>query len=269
MTTQTLRTTGISASRDYQDLPAWTKAVAVAERIYALTENFPSREHNGLSSQLRMSAVNIASNIASASSKNNEHGITDSYSRAQGAIAEVMTQLTIAARLGYTEEETATEVNEAMDEVSRLLTGMKHGLKVAAKDADRAEKAAAKLDREASERAERPRREYKPRDRDGEERPRREYKSRDAGEDRPRREYKPRDGEDRPRREYKPRDRDGEDRPRREYKPREDRGERKPYGDKKPYGKKPYGEKKPYGDKKPYGGGKSGGKPFRKPRDRD
>ncbi len=260
---QTLRTNGIAASRDYQDLPAWTKSISLAERIYMLTEEFPTREHAGLAAQMRASALTVASCIASASAKNNEHGITESYSASQAGIAELTTQLTLAARLGHVAEESATSLHEALEEISRLLIGLKHGLKVAAKDAERAERDAAKAEREQrAERAER------------EDRPRREYKPRDGGEDRPRREYKPRDGgEDRPRREYKPRD-GGEDRPRREYKPR-DAGDRKPYGDKKPFGdKKPYGDRKPYGDKKPYGSKKpfgdrkpSGGKPFRKPRD--
>lgn len=213
----------------------------LAEAVYGLRD-----EKNGLAAHMRDTALVIAASIAAASGRNNDFGMTDSYSKAQSANAELMTQLTLAKRLGQLDEETAAELSALVDEVSRLIVGLKHGLKVAAKDKENAEKDAAKEER--TRKAER--------------------------EDRPRREYKPRDGEDRPRREYKPRDRDGEDRPRREYKPRDRDGERKPYGDKKPYGerkpygdKKPYGDRKPYGDKKPYGSKPRGDKPFRKPRD--
>lgn len=271
-TTQTLRTSGVSAARDFQELPAWQKAVSLAEQVYGATNGFPAREHAGLAAQMRATVLEVAASIAAASGRNNEFGMTDSYSKAQSSNAELMTQITLASRLGFLDMVASSELLALLDEVSRLIVALKHGLKVAAKDAERAERMereAAKAEREERPRREfksrdgedRPRREYKPRD-GGDERPRREFKPRDRdGEDRPRREYKPRDGgEDRPRREYKPHDNGGEDRPRREYKPR-DGGDRKPYGD-----KKQYGDKKPFG-KKPFGGKSGGGKPFRKPRD--
>ena len=277
-TTAPLRA-GINAARDYQDLPAWQKAIALVETLYGLT--FASEELKNLAADR---AMNVATRIAASSVRANEAGIAAGYLEAQSSLAELATVLTIAERLGL---EDAASLQEQIDEISRLIIGMRHGLKVKAKDEEHAERAEAKLDREHEERQfrpkrefkprdgdDRPRREYKPRDRDGEERPKRAFKSRD-GEDRPRREYKPRDGDDRPRREFKPRDgddrprreykpRDGDERPKREYKPRGD----KPYGEKKAYGdKKPYGDRKPYGDKKPFGGkGKFGDKPFRKPR---
>ncbi len=246
-TTQTLRTAGISAARDYQELPAWQKSIALAESVFGLTEHFPIREHAGLAAEMRRTALDIAASIAAASGRNNEFGMTDSYSKAQSSTAELATQGILATRLDYIDSVVAQKLVEQIEEVSRLIVALKHGLKVAAKDAERAERDAKAAEREIEqERKER-------------ERPRREFKPREDRGDRPRRDFK---------------SRDGEDRPRREYKPREDRGERKPYGEKKSYGdKKPYGDRKPYGDKKPYGEKKSfgdrkprGDKPFRKPR---
>lgn len=235
MTTQTLRTAGVAAARDYQDLPAWQKSLALAEKIYTITEGFPLREHTGLAAEIRAKVVEIPSSIAAASGRNNEFGMTDSYSKAQSATAELTTQLALATRLDYIDAVVASSTAAAIEEISRLIAALKHGLKVAAKDEKRAAEDKAKHEREVEERS-------------------RDFKKR---------EYKPRDGGDRPRREFKPRDRDGKDRPRREYKPREDRGGDRPYRDKKPYGdRKPYGDKKPYGDRKP-----RGDKPFRKPRD--
>lgn len=272
-TTAPLRA-GINAARDYQELPAWQKAVALTEALYSA--EFRSPELKALAADR---AMNVATRIAAASVRGNEAGIAAGYLEAQSSLAELSTVLTVAARLGL---EGGDAFETQIDEISRLITGMRHGLKVKAKDEEHKERAEAKLDREHEERQFRPKREFKPRgDDDGERRPKREFKPRDGddrpkrsfksrdGEDRPRREFKPRDGDDRPRREYKPRDRDGEDRPRREYKPRGDKpyGEKKAYGDKKPYGdRKPYGDKKPYGAKKPYGDKKPA---FRKPRRED
>lgn len=216
MKEQTLRSPGISAARDYQNLPAWQKAIALAEHVFSLSEHFPVREHQGLAAAMRAKSLEIAASLAAASGRNNEFGMTDSYSKAQSATAELATQLILATRLDYLDAVVAAKTNELIEEVSRLITALKHGLKVAAKDAERAEREAresAKAERE--ERSDRPRREYKPRDDRGGERPRRDFK--DRGERKP-------------------------------Y------GEKKAYGDKKPYGeRKPYGDKKPYGDRKPRG----------------
>ena len=240
--TQKLRTHGITAARDYQDLPAWQKSVDLAERIYGLRE-----DRAGIVAHMRNTALSIAGSLAAASGRHNEVGMLDSYSKAQSANAELMTQLTIAGRIGHLGADEVAEMIAVTDEISRLIVGLKHGLKVAAKDKANAEKDAARADREH-----RKERDFKKRDRD--DRPRREFKDRGERPDREERQYKRSDrGEDRPRREYKPRDDRGGD----------ERSERKPYRD-----KKSYGDRKPYGDKKPYGGKPRGDKPYRK-RDRD
>src|SRR5271170_6973975 len=113
MTTQTLRTAGINAGRDYQELPAWQKAIALTESIYEATEAFPEREYTGLAAMMRATALSIASSIAAASGRNNEHGMSDSYSKAQSATAELSTQCELAKRLGYI----AVDFNEALEEI--------------------------------------------------------------------------------------------------------------------------------------------------------
>ena len=97
---QTLRTGGIAASREYQELPAWSKALTLAERIYAISEDFPEREHMGLGRDMRASVLDISAFIAAGSAKSNEHGISESYGESQAAAAKLTTQLTLAARLG-------------------------------------------------------------------------------------------------------------------------------------------------------------------------
>lgn len=269
MTAAPLKTPAISAAREFQELPAWQKSLTLAEQVYAKTERFPLREHVGLAAAMRQSAQAIPSHIASASGKTNDHGINESYSAAQQSLGALFTQATLATRLGHLSTEDAITMLEDIEEVERLIIGLRHGLKVQAKEDARVEREVAQRDREIemkakreerSERGDRPfRKEGEFRSRDSGERPaRREYKPRDGGDERPRREYKPRDGagDERPRREYKPRDGAGDERPRREYKPRDG-------------GSGGYGDKKPYGAKKPYGGGDK--KPFRKgpPRNRD
>ncbi|MFN8971935.1 MAG: four helix bundle protein [Alphaproteobacteria bacterium] len=265
MTTEPLRTPAIAAARAYETLPAWQKSMSLAEALYAATEDFPAREQNGLALVLRQSATYVASAIAAGSAGRDEEDITDYYREAQSALAEVATQVALAQRLGLINKD--SDVNAAIDELTRLLIGLQHGLKVKAKDDERRmrdEARAAHAPRPEA-RDERPRREFKPREDRGGDRPyRKPFVKRDdaRGEDRPRREFKPREdrggdrpyrkpfvkrddarGEERPRREFKPRDGStgGGERP---YRKREEGGDRRGYaGGKKPYAKRDFGGK--------------------------
>jgi four helix bundle protein len=50
--------------RSYRELIAWQKAMALVTQIYIATQQFPSSELYGLTSQLRRAAVSVPSNIA-------------------------------------------------------------------------------------------------------------------------------------------------------------------------------------------------------------
>lgn len=47
-----------------EQLKVWQLAMDIAKEIYVLTNEFPSEEKFGLTSQIRRAAVSIASNIA-------------------------------------------------------------------------------------------------------------------------------------------------------------------------------------------------------------
>ncbi len=262
MTTEPLRTPAIAAARAYETLPAWQKSMTLAEQIYAATENFPAREQQGLALLLRQSSVYVASAIAAGSAGRDEEDITDYYREAQSALAELATQVALAQRLGLLAEDAALGAH--VDELTRLIIGLQHGLRVKAKDEERR----ARDEARSETREERPRRDFKPRedrgDRGGDRPYRKPFVKRDdaRGEERPHREFKPREdrggdrpyrkpfvkrddarGEERPRREFKPRDggTGGGDRP---YRKREEGGDRRGYaGGKKPYAKRDFSGK--------------------------
>ena len=52
------------AVKDYRDLMVWQKSMMLAKQVYLCSTNFPKHEIYGLSSQIRRSAVSVASNIA-------------------------------------------------------------------------------------------------------------------------------------------------------------------------------------------------------------
>ena len=85
----------------YKDLIVWQKAVAMVTDVYRATQSFPKDETYGLSSQLRRSAVSVASNIAEGQGRLSKREFRQFLSQAHGSLIEMETQVVIGANLGY------------------------------------------------------------------------------------------------------------------------------------------------------------------------
>ena len=105
----------------YRKLIVWQKSMLLVEEVYRLTGQFPVREANGITSQMRRAAVSIPSNIAEGQYR---FALTQNkqYLRvAYGSSAELDTQILIAQKLGYFGT-LDTQICEALlDEVMRML----------------------------------------------------------------------------------------------------------------------------------------------------
>ena len=55
-----------------EELVLWRQAVELAKAVYQLTANFPASELYGLVSQMRRSAVSVASNIAEGAARHTD-----------------------------------------------------------------------------------------------------------------------------------------------------------------------------------------------------
>lgn len=91
----------MTASNTHRDLTAWREAVTLAEIAYRATARFPKAEVFGLVAQIRRSAVSIPSNIAEGSARNSSRELAHFLGISCGSLAELETQLEVAARLGY------------------------------------------------------------------------------------------------------------------------------------------------------------------------
>ena len=96
--------------KGYRELRVWQQGIELVEEIYGITERFPAREVYGLTSQLRRAAVSIPSNIAEGHVREHIKEYLNHLSMAQASLAEVETQIEIAARLKYV----ATEQLESL-----------------------------------------------------------------------------------------------------------------------------------------------------------
>jgi|SRR5271165_36609 len=109
--------------KQYGDLVAWQKAMDLVEEVYMITKGFPKEEIYGLSSQLRRAAVSIPSNIAEGQSRGSREFVRY-LSVAHGSLSEVETQMAIAKRLGFIDEEQLAKFKALASETGRLIQGL-------------------------------------------------------------------------------------------------------------------------------------------------
>ncbi|RMF44252.1 MAG: four helix bundle protein [Deltaproteobacteria bacterium] len=115
--------------KSHKDLLVWQKSVDFVTAIYSATKSWPIEEQYGLTSQVRRAAVSVPCNIAEGAGRGGRKEYTRFLDIALGSLAEVETQLVIAARLGYVKD--CSGLNESLQEIRRMLVGLKNSLEVA------------------------------------------------------------------------------------------------------------------------------------------
>lgn len=122
-------------SYSYKDLIVWQKSKALAFEVYRATQLFPQCELYGLTSQLRRSAVSVASNIAEGQGRLTKGEFQQFLGHARGSLLELETQLAIAVDLNYLPADDFARLERLILEVSKLLNGLLESLRVRSKAA--------------------------------------------------------------------------------------------------------------------------------------
>jgi four helix bundle protein len=117
-------------SGTYSDLKAWQTSMELVTEIYACTRSFPKEELYGLSSQLRRAAISIPSNIAEGKGRSSDKELTHFLNQARGSLFEVETQILLAERLGYIDEQQRARLFVRMSEIGCLLNGFMKAIRV-------------------------------------------------------------------------------------------------------------------------------------------
>ena len=113
--------------KSHKDLDVWKKSMTLVENIYKITNEFPTNETYGLTSQLKRASISIPSNIAEgAARKGNKEFIQFLYI-SLGSAAEVETQVLLANRLGFSKG-TETLLKD-IEEIKQMLNGLIRYLK--------------------------------------------------------------------------------------------------------------------------------------------
>ena len=114
--------------RPHEKLDVWNMAIEFVIVVYRMTETFPSHERFGLTSQIRRSAVSVPANIAEGAARRTSKEFNQFLSHAQGSASELETELLIAFRLGYLQEEQYLSARKTIDSIGRMIVGLSQHL---------------------------------------------------------------------------------------------------------------------------------------------
>lgn len=95
----------VKKARNFRNYKVWQDAVDYASKVYKVTSEMPWFEKKGLCDQLQRAVVSISSNIAEGAAKPSDNEFAHFLDMALGSAFEVETQLIIANKIGYINNE--------------------------------------------------------------------------------------------------------------------------------------------------------------------
>lgn len=110
--------------KPHKKLEAWKQSMDLVVEIYKVTNDFPHQEIYGLTNQVRRAAVSIPSNIAEGAARQTKKEFTNFLHVAQGSLSELDTQIEIANRLGFIDGKCRQSLDEKMEPIDKMITGL-------------------------------------------------------------------------------------------------------------------------------------------------
>jgi len=115
--------------QSFRDLHVWQRSIQLTVSIYHLTHGFPRQEIYGLTSQIRRSAVSVASNIAEGQGRLTTGEFRQFLGIARGSNFELQTQLEIARALEFEDSKSIDAAEKLSHEVGKMIYALLESLK--------------------------------------------------------------------------------------------------------------------------------------------
>ena len=106
---------------EYRKLIVWQKSMDLTVKIYNITNKLPKEETYAVVSQLKRSAVSIASNIAEGAGRNTDKEFIQFLFIAYGSACELDTKNKISKRLEFISEVEFNTVSSEINEIQKLI----------------------------------------------------------------------------------------------------------------------------------------------------
>lgn len=116
-------------SQSYKDRLGSQKSIGLCTEVYKLCESFPKSELYGLADQMKRAAVSVSSNIAEGQARQHLGEFLHFLSVANGSLAELDTQRTIATNLDLMDSETSNALDYNIGEIRKMLYSLRARLK--------------------------------------------------------------------------------------------------------------------------------------------
>ena len=107
--------------KGFKELLVWQKASDLAVLIYKITNDDDFKKDFSLRDQIRRSAVSVPSNIAEGDERDTDKDSIRFFFIAKGSLAELRTQIEIAYRIGYIEENVFKGIEDKAIEIGKML----------------------------------------------------------------------------------------------------------------------------------------------------
>ncbi len=108
----------------FKQLRTWQRAREMAVYIYKISQNFPSTETYGLTSQIRRSATSVAANIAEGFSRASQKDKAHFYTIALGSLTETLSHAYIATDLNFIKTQELSIIEEKIEILHKMINGM-------------------------------------------------------------------------------------------------------------------------------------------------
>ena len=117
-----------SGIKSFEDLEVWVRGIDLTVRLYAVTRELPKSEQYELSSQIRRAAVSVPSNVAEGHARRAPKPFLNHVHISLGSLAEIVTCLIVANRVGFISSERLAQERCEADTVGRMLHGLARSL---------------------------------------------------------------------------------------------------------------------------------------------
>ncbi len=115
--------------QNFRELNVWQKGHRLTLDVYKITVGFPQDERFGLTSQLRRACASICANLAEGCCRNSDKDFARFVDIGLGSASEVEYSLLLARDLSYLTETEYARLDERVQEVKRMLTGLNQRLR--------------------------------------------------------------------------------------------------------------------------------------------
>lgn len=109
--------------RNYKELKVWERAHQLTLTIYELTNNFPTEEKFGITSQIRRAAVSIPTNIAEGCGHNSDKEFRRFLGFSLASATEVEYLITLSFDLEYCPTDKYNKLQSEVEEIKKMLYG--------------------------------------------------------------------------------------------------------------------------------------------------